>query len=177
MSELRRILLHVCCGPCATHSIERLASEGFEVTLFFANSNISPRSEFDKRLREVEKLAAACGRALVVDEYDHESWLAAIRGFEDAPEKGERCRRCFEFNLGRAAEFARGNGFEAFTTTLTISPHKSSADIFGIGSSLGDFLSVDFKKRDGFRKSLALSRRYELYRQDYCGCEFSRRPA
>jgi predicted adenine nucleotide alpha hydrolase (AANH) superfamily ATPase len=107
--------------------------------------------------------------------YDHDAWLAHIAGFEDEPEKGERCVKCFEFNLGRTAIYARHHGFDFFTTTLSISPHKHSRTIFDIGTRLGNFLSVDFKKKDGFRHSIELSKQYELYRQNYCGCEFSLR--
>ena len=169
-----KILLHVCCAPCATHSIETLQAE-YEVTLFFADSNISPENEYRRRLAEARRLAAAYGCAFAEDPYDHEAWLASVAGLEDEPEKGRRCLKCFEFNLTRAAEFAGSHGFAAFTTSLTISPHKRSADIFEIARRLGNFLPIDFKKKDGFKHSLELSREHALYRQDYCGCEFSRR--
>jgi len=170
----KRILLHVCCAPCATHAVERLRDE-HDVTLFFSNSNIHPRDEYEKRLAQARKLAERTDCPLVEDTYAHEDWLAFVAGLEAEPEKGQRCLKCFEYNLARAAEFAHRNGFDGFTTTLTISPHKSSTDLFRIGAALGDFLAVDFKKRDGFRRSIELSRQYDLYRQGYCGCEFSRR--
>ncbi|MBN2449047.1 MAG: epoxyqueuosine reductase QueH [Lentisphaeria bacterium] len=174
--SLPRILLHVCCGPCATAALERLREEG-EVTLFFANSNLWPESEFQRRLAAARRLADASGCALVVDPYDHEAWRRFVQGFEQEPERGARCRRCFEFSLRRAAAYAREAGFELLTSTLSISPHKRSADIFRAGErAFGGFLAIDFKKRDGFRRSLELSRALELYRQDYCGCEFSLRP-
>ena len=111
----------------------------------------------------------------MVDDYDHAAWLGFIQGLEGEPESGKRCLRCFEFNLARTAECARRLGICFFATTLTISPHKRSADIFRIGLSMPGFVAIDFKKRDGFRRSVALSREYGLYRQRYCGCEFSLR--
>ena len=174
MPERNRILLHVCCAPCCTHAIERLRA-GYDVTLFFSNSNLFPPEEYAKRLQEADRLARICQCCLVEDSYDHDAWLAFVKGLEDEREGGKRCRKCFEFNLTRAAAYARGNGFAAFTTTLTISPHKRAADIFAIGQRLGDFLDVDFKKQDGFRRSVELSHEFGLYRQGYCGCEFSLR--
>jgi epoxyqueuosine reductase len=169
-----RVLLHVCCGPCATHAIERLRTE-HEVTLFFSNSNIHPPEEYERRLAAAPPASARLVLPLVEDVYDHAAWRAAVIGLEDEPERGRRCEPCFAFNLSRAADYAREHGFDRFTTTLTISPHKSSATIFRVGASLGPFLAVDFKKGDGFRRGLALSREYGLYRQGYCGCEFSLR--
>jgi len=148
----------------------------WDVTLFFSNSNIAPEAEYERRLTAARQLAAAAALPLVVDAYDHAAWLQAVRGLEDEPERGRRCESCFAFSLGRAAAYAREHGFEAFTTTLTISPHKSSPTLFRIGESLGGFLAMDFKKQDGFRRSVEASRRLGLYRQDSCGCEFSRRP-
>lgn len=171
---MSRVLLHTCCGPCATRAIEVLQAE-HEVTLFFSNSNISPVEEYERRLAAARRLADLTGTALVVDPYDHESWLQSVAGLEDEPEKGQRCEVCFRFNLTRAAAHARENGFDAFTTTLTTSPHKPVPVIFAIGETLGDFLPVAFRKGDGYMRSLELSREYGLYRQADCGCEFSRR--
>jgi predicted adenine nucleotide alpha hydrolase (AANH) superfamily ATPase len=171
----RRYLLHVCCGPCATASLERLRDEG-EVVLFFSNGNLFPAAEFDRRLAAAQTLAAATGVELVVDEYDHEAWRAFVAGLEDEPERGGRCLRCFEFSFQRAARYAKDYGFSGLATTLTISPYKRSADIFRVGKDVWDgFLEIDFKKRDGYRRSLELSRELGLYRQDYCGCEYSLR--
>ncbi|MBM4148910.1 MAG: epoxyqueuosine reductase QueH [Lentisphaerae bacterium] len=169
-----RLLLHVCCAPCAAHAAKTM-SEDWEVTLFFSNSNISPPEEYERRLGEARKLAVACGAPLVEDAHDHAGWLRAVAGFEREPEGGARCERCFAYNLARAARFAAGHGFDAFTTTLSVSPHKNSSAIFRAGTGFGGFLETDFKKRDGFRKSIALARELGLYRQDYCGCEFSLR--
>jgi len=167
-----RILLHVCCGPCAAHCATELMRSR-DVTLFFSNSNIHPRGEHERRLAEARKLAGILGLPLVEDPYDHESWLRAISGLESMPEKGARCAACFAFSLGRTAGYASANGFAAFTTTLTVSPHKHSPTLFSAGRAHPGFVAVDFKKRDGFGRSMELARRYGLYRQDYCGCEFS----
>jgi epoxyqueuosine reductase len=168
------LLLHICCGPCAGPAIERLQQE-HAVTGFFSNSNIAPRAEYDLRLAAARQLAAACDLRLEEDAYDHAAWLAFIRGLEAEPERGRRCERCFAFNLGRTAGFAAQHGYDAFTTTLTVSPHKDSAVIFRVGAACGPFLAEDFKKADGFRRSLELARLHGLYRQRDCGCEFSRR--
>ncbi len=176
-SSPKRVLLHVCCGPCATHCIGVLQEQGIEVTLFFSNANIFPEEERLLRLENVKKLASILNLPLVIDEPPHSDWLKAVAGFESAPEGGERCRRCFGFNLARARDYAAANGFDAFTTSLTVSPHKKSAVIFEVGMSLDaeHFLPVDFKKSNGFLHSIELTRKYGLYRQSYCGCEFSRR--
>jgi len=173
-SPAPRILLHICCGPCGSAALERLCRQG-EVTLFFSNGNLFPEAEYERRLGAVRTLAAVCGIRLVADRYDHGAWRDWVAGLEHEPERGKRCRRCFEFSLRRAAAYATAHGFTALTTTLTISPHKDSQTIFAAGrAATGErFLDIDFKQEDGFRRSLELSRQYGLYRQDYCGCEFS----
>jgi predicted adenine nucleotide alpha hydrolase (AANH) superfamily ATPase len=176
---MKKVLLHVCCAPCSTHAIELLMLE-YEVTLFYSDSNIYPREEYEKRLGEARKVAKAYDLELVEDAYDTAGWLEAIKGLEAEPERGKRCPKCFEFNLKRAADYAKCHGFDFFTTTLTISPHKDSKTIFGIGKRLVEntrigFLELDFKKQDGFRHSKELSERHGLYRQNYCGCRFSMR--
>jgi len=169
-----RILLHLCCAPCGSAALERLQRHG-EVTLFFSNGNLFPESEYERRLDAASALAGACHVDLVVDCYDHGAWREWVAGLEQEPERGKRCRRCFEFSLRRAAAYAVAHGFGALTTTLTISPHKDSGTVFAAGRAATEtlFLEVDFKQEDGFRRSLELSRQYGLYRQDYCGCEFS----
>jgi predicted adenine nucleotide alpha hydrolase (AANH) superfamily ATPase len=168
----RRLLLHVCCGPCATHPIILLRDE-YDITLFFANSNISPKDEYKKRLLEAQRLATICDLPLKENKYNHNKWLAWISGNEQEPEGGKRCEKCFEYNLSIAAEYAISNSFDLFTTTLTVSPHKNSKLIFDIGEKAGPFLAVDLKKKDGYKKGVELSKTYNLYRQNYCGCEFS----
>ena len=173
-------LLHVCCGPCASACVPRLKDDGREVTMLFANSNIDTAEEFERRRAEAERLAVHDGVAFASLPYDHADWLENVaRGYEDALEKGARCERCFRYNLGKAAEWAAAHGFDSFTTSLTVSPHKPSAMVFAAGreASAGgpSFLECDFKKREGFKLSVARAKELGLYRQSYCGCEFSRR--
>ena len=186
------VLLHACCGPCASACEPQLKEEGHDVVLFFSNCNIDTREEFEKRLAEVRKLAAADGVAVVADDYDHADWLEQVaKGFEREPEKGARCARCFRYSLARAAAWAAAHGFDAFTTSLTVSPHKVSPVVFAAGQDAAwtvstatcgggaaaapKFLEVDFKKKNGFLRSLKRSEELGLYRQSYCGCEFSKR--
>ena len=159
----------------------RLKEMDREVTMLFANSNIDTRAEFEKRLREAEKLAAVDGVKIVALPYDHEDWLREVAaGYEHEPEKGARCTRCFRYNLSRAAEYAKAHGYDEFTTSLTVSPHKDSKVIFEVSRNLiphppsPEFLPVDFKKREGFKLSTQRTRELGLYRQSYCGCEFSK---
>ncbi len=184
--------MHTCCGPCACACAPRLKEEGHDVTLFFSNCNIDTREEFERRLDAAWKLGDADGVDVVADDYDHAAWLEQVAaGFEDAPEKGGRCARCFRFSLARTAAYAAAHGFDAFTTSLTVSPHKVSPVIFVAGADAAwsvstapcgggaapapKFLEVDFKKKDGFLRSLKRSAELDLYRQSYCGCEFSNR--
>ena len=172
-----KVVLHSCCGPCASACVPRLRERGDAVTMFFSNSNIDSREEYERRLAAARKLAAAEGVELVADAYDHETWLREVAaGCEDAPEKGVRCERCYRYNLARTAAFAAANGFDGFTTSLTVSPHKPSAKIFA-ASDDPRFLQEDFKKREGFKLSVRRAAELGLYRQAYCGCEFSRRAA
>lgn len=170
-----RVLLHTCCGPCASHAVEELRRMGHTVTLCFSNANLAPADEYERRLEAARQLATHMQAPLLVDPPDHAAWLAAMQGVEDAPEGGARCARCFRYALTRV--MAAAQAFDAFTTSLTISPHKRTDVIFAIGRELDPvrFLAVDFKKRDGFRHSTQLARDCGLYRQNYCGCEFSRR--
>jgi predicted adenine nucleotide alpha hydrolase (AANH) superfamily ATPase len=147
---------------------------GHEVALFFSNSNIDSAEEFGRRLDAAGALARADGVELAVDGYDHESWRKNVAaGHENDREKGERCRKCFAYNLARAAEYARAHGYDAFTTSLSVSPHKVSEMIFA-ASDDGMFLKEDFKKRGGFQVSVRRAKELGLYRQGYCGCEFSK---
>ena len=175
-----RVLLHACCGPCASGAVPRLKEEGHEATLFFANSNIDTKEEYSRRLDAARRLAEADGIRLVALDYDHEEWLKEVaEGYEFEREKGARCARCFKYNLRKTAEAAKEGGYDAWTTTLTISPHKVSKMVFDAGDAVSDldgpvFLKEDFKKREGFKVSLRRAAALGLYRQAYCGCEFSR---
>ena len=172
-----KVLLHTCCGPCASACVPRLREDGHDVTLYYANSNIDTAEEFARRRTAAEKLAAADGVALVADAYDHAAWLREVAdGFENEPEKGARCARCFRFSLARTAAYAAAHGYDAFTTSLTVSPHKVSSVIFAQGDAVApNFLHCDFKKREGFKLSVRRAAELGLYRQSYCGCEFSRK--
>lgn len=170
-----QLLLHTCCAPCACGCIGRLQGEGRLPVLFYSNSNIGTREEFEKRLGEVQKFAAHFDLELIVDPYDHQAWLdwvSSVDDFANAPERGPRCARCFAWSLKRAADAAARRKM-TFATTLTVSPYKNSAMIFEVGSQFGNFERYDFKKQDGYLKSLRLSKELNLYRQKYCGCEFS----
>lgn len=173
------ILLHICCAPDTTHSIEVL-SRNFEVSGYFYNPNIEPPNEYLRRLKETEKIAEILCVPLHKGDYCPELWYKETEGLEKEPEGGKRCIVCYRMRLEATAKFAKHMGFQWFTTTLTISPHKNSRIIFDIGKELGlkygvDFLDIDFKKANGFRKSVERSRRLRLYRQDYCGCIYSLR--
>lgn len=170
-----KVLLHSCCGPCASACVPRLKAEGHEVTMFFANSNIDTEAEYEKRLSAARRLAEAEGVRLIPLPYDHEEWLREVaKGLEDAPEKGARCQKCFRYNLKKTAEACGKMGLDAFATSLTVSPHKVSSMIFA-ASDDPRFMKADFKKREGFKESLQRAAELGLYRQSYCGCEFSRR--
>ena len=169
----KQILLHVCCAPCATACVERLVAENREVSLYFSNSNINSEAEFEKRLAYVEKIAGIFDVGLEVDPYRHDDWLEHVRGLENEAERGLRCVKCFDWSLGRTARKAAESGIEFFATTLTVSPHKDSRVIFEAGKRYSGFELWDFKKRNGFMRSRELSSEFALYRQNYCGCEFS----
>ncbi len=173
ISKDKKILLHVCCAPCATACVERLLTNGRDVSLYFSNSNINNKMEFEKRLSYVEKIAGIFDVGLEVDPYQHDDWLEHIRGLEDEAEKGLRCTKCFDWSLRRTAEKAAGAGIECFATSLTVSPHKNSQVIFAAGKQYSGFEALDFKKENGFLRSRELSEKFALYRQNYCGCEFS----
>ena len=172
------VVLHTCCGPCASACVPRLKDDGHEVTMLFANSNIDTREEFEKRKVEAEKLAKHDGVRFAELPYDHEEWLREVAvGYESEPEKGKRCERCFRYNLAKTAAYAREHGIESFTTSLTVSPHKVSSMIFSAATNLlnpPNFLPYDFKKREGFKLSVKRAEDLGLYRQSYCGCEFSK---
>ncbi|MBR1918122.1 MAG: epoxyqueuosine reductase QueH [Spirochaetales bacterium] len=173
----KKILVHCCCGPCSTASIERLLSEGWDPVLFYTNSNIWPAEEFEKRWENLEIVASHYGLEVMREEQDHAAWLERVKGHEDDHEGGERCSLCFRYNLERAYRKAVELNIEHFCTTLTISRFKNSRKVFAAGEDLVGFETIDFKKKDGFNRSCVLARELGLYRQQYCGCEFSIRDA
>ena len=176
------LLLHSCCAPCSSAVIERLAPH-FALTVFFYNPNIFPPEEYRHRLSEQRRLLAEWPGPripLIEAPYEPELFLSRSKGLEDQPEGGKRCVQCLSLRLEKTAVFAKAHGFDYFTTTLSVSPHKNAALLNQIGARLTDdtcqYLYADFKKRDGYRRSIALSRQYGLYRQQFCGCRFSMRP-
>ena len=177
------LLLHSCCAPCSSAVLERLTPY-FDLTVFYYNPNISPREEYNRRVSELRRLIDEFPRVheirLVEGRYEPERFYAVSAGLEDCPEGGERCRKCFSLRLGEAARVCRELHLDYFTTTLTISPMKNAQVLNETGEAAAEaygvrFLPSDFKKKDGYRRSIELSYEYGLYRQDFCGCEFSRR--
>lgn len=180
-----RVLLHSCCAPCSSAVLETLTAH-FEVTVFFYNPNIFPREEYEKRLYYqrllLEKMPCCANVELILGPYEEARFLDAARGMEREPEGGARCSACFALRLGETARLAKEKAFDYFCSTLTVSPHKNAEMINGIGSALASecgvpWLPSDFKKREGYKRSIELSRIYGLYRQDFCGCLFSVSPS
>jgi predicted adenine nucleotide alpha hydrolase (AANH) superfamily ATPase len=180
-SEKPHLLLHSCCGPCSSAVLEKLTPH-FRVTVFFFNPCIHPAAEYEKRLSEQKRLIeeAKLPVDLLEAVYDPQSYFALVKGLENAPEGGERCLVCLGQRLMATAQAAKAHGFDFFTTTLTVSPHKNAENLNRIGQEVSHetgmpFLPADFKKRSGYLRSLELSREYSLYRQDWCGCVYSMR--
>jgi epoxyqueuosine reductase len=174
-----RLLLHCCCGPCATAVVERLR-EGHDLALYWFNPNIQPEEEYARRLAAMRTLAEAVGLPLHVEEGGEEEWERAVAGLEDEPEGGARCDVCFRVRLEQAAAKAAELGCEAVAATLSISPHKDAERINSAGHAASQaqgltFLAEDFKSAGGFQRSVELAKQFGLYRQRYCGCLFSRR--
>lgn len=174
---MEKLLLHSCCAPCSTHVIEVLKSQ-YDVTIFYYNPNIFPQEEYEKRLAEQKRYAEIVGVKVLTETYDESEFLERAKGLELEKEGGKRCDACFELRLRKTAELAKEKGFDVFATTLSVSPHKSTYSINTIGQKIADeygvnFLAESFKKKDGYLDSIRLSKKYDLYRQNYCGCRFS----
>lgn len=178
----KKLLLHVCCAPCSSYCLEYL-SKYFDITLFFYNPNISPESEYDFRAAELKRLVTEMelkNLKTVVANYAADEFFTAVKGYEAEPEGGKRCEKCFTLRLSKSAEYAKTNGFDYFTTTLSISPLKNAELLNNIGENAGNkygvkYLFSDFKKKGGYLRSIELSKQYNLYRQNYCGCVFSKK--
>lgn len=175
----KNLLLHSCCAPCAIVPIKRLFDE-FNLTLFFYNSNIDSKSEYLLRRDETKNLALDMCVDFLEGDYNHNSWLNLVRGLESLPERGKRCTLCYALRLRETALIAKKEGFDYFATTLTLSPYKDAKRLNKLGKVFENefgvnYLESDFKKKDGYRESCVLSKEKGLYRQNYCGCEFSRR--
>ena len=172
-----KIVLHICCGVCAAGVVERLTLEGHQLLGLFYNPNIHPLEEYNRRLEVTLEVARKLNLPLEVAPYTPEEWFQETSSLENEPEGGKRCKVCFRLRLKRAYIYMEDYGWDAFTTTLTISPHKSAAVINQVGQEVGGerFLVRDFKKKEGFKRAMELAKMWSLYRQDYCGCIYSMR--
>lgn len=177
-----RLLLHACCAPCSSYVLEYL-TEYFDITVYYYNPNISPEGEFEKRFDDVKRLISEMplksGVKLIKGVYRYEDFIDIAKGLEEVPEGGERCFACYRMRLEKTAGLARDEGYDYFCTTLSISPLKNSQKINEIGFELEKqygvkWLPSDFKKKEGYKRSIELSREYNLYRQNFCGCVYSR---
>ena len=174
----KTLLLHSCCGPCSTACIERL-KQFFDITIFYYNPNIYPKEEFDKRLYNQQKVIEYFKDIKIVSPtYEEETYLKTVKGLEGEKEGGKRCDECFKLRLKETALYAKLHGYDYFGTTLTVSSHKNEQHINQIGEEISketnvNFLFSDFKKHDGYKRSIDLSKQIDLYRQNYCGCRFS----
>ena len=182
---LPSLLLHSCCAPCSSYTIEYLSSY-FKISVLYYNPNISPKEEYEKRkaeqIRLIHSLPVKNKVEFVDCDYDCNEFFDIAKGYEQCREGGERCFRCYELRLRKTAEEAKKGGFDYFCTTLSISPLKNAQKINEIGERLGEefgvaWLPSDFKKREGYKRSIELSREFNLYRQNFCGCVYSRREA
>lgn len=177
-----KLLLHSCCAPCSSYVFEYL-NKYFEITAYFYNPNISSQEEFDHRANELKRFTAEFpmenGVAVIIENYDHYEFLNRVYGKEDLEEGGARCYDCYKLRLEKTAQYAQKNAFDMFTTTLSISPHKNARWLNEIGCEMSqkygvEYLYSDFKKKNGYKRSCELSTEYNLYRQSFCGCEFSK---
>lgn len=179
--QVPSLLLHSCCAPCSSYCIEYL-SQFFNVTVFYYNPNIYPDEEYYHRVKEQQRFISQFPTKhpvkFIEGDYDKDSFYAIAKGLEKEPEKGRRCHKCYDLRLRKTATVAKDLGFDYFTTTLTISPMKDSQVLNEIGINIGEELGVhwlpsDFKKKEGYKRSTEISREYDMYRQDYCGCVYS----
>nr|MCR4926120.1 epoxyqueuosine reductase QueH [Clostridiales bacterium] len=179
------LLLHSCCGPCSSYVLEYL-TQYFKVTLLYYNPNIQPKEEYLKRVETQKQIIAELPVKNKVDfiegDYDDRKFFEAVKGFENEREGGLRCERCFRLRMEQTALLAKEKGFDFFTTTLSVSPHKNADILHSVGIDMQEkygvkYLPADFKKREGYKRSIELSKKYNLYRQNYCGCIFSLKEA
>ena len=182
IKEGTKLLLHACCAPCSSAVLERIANH-FKITIFYYNPNITSKEEYDKRIEEIKKLISIVKPKYKIDliegNYDKEKFLEISKGLENEPERGKRCYKCYNLRLEETARIAEELNYPYFCTTLTLSPHKRVDWLNEIGERLNNeytptYLYSDFKKKEGYKRSIVLSKKYGLYRQDYCGCIFSK---
>lgn len=177
---MKKIVLHACCAPCASYPIELLIKDNFKPVVFFYNPNIFPYKEYKIRRDELEKYCSKIGIDFFEDRYNIKEFYKLTKEYKDEPEKGKRCSVCFNLRLQKTAEFAKENCIDFFTTTLTVSPHKNSNQIFEQGHLVAvktgvEFLEYNFKKNDGYKISRQIARENNMYAQKYCGCMYSMR--
>lgn len=176
----KTIVLHACCAICSGYPISYLQDMGYQVCVYFYNPNIYPTEEYQKRLEAERTLCEHLGCELFEGEYNPQVYYNFVKGYENEPEKGLRCDKCFELRLRKTAEYAKSIGIDKFTTSIVISPHKNFLKLTSIGERIAketgiEYLAVDFKKKDGFLKTNKISKELNLYRQHYCGCKFALR--
>lgn len=177
----KKLLLHACCAPCSTACIERLI-EDFDITVYFYNPNMDSKEEYEKRAEEIKRFLSVAYKdkvGLITEDYLPSEYLNAVNGLENQPEGGARCEKCFYLRLKKTAEYAQKNSFDFITATLTVSPYKNAPLINQVGESVCEnsavkWLYSDFKKANGYLRSIELSKLFGLYRQNYCGCVFSK---
>lgn len=180
--ERKKLLLHSCCAPCSSYVLEYL-TKYFDITVYYYNPNIYPKEEFYKRAEEQRRLVCdmqARGCSVIEEKFDENEFYSAVAGYEKEKEGGERCFKCYELRLEKTAQYAKQHGFDYFCTTLSISPLKNAQKLNELGKKISarygiDYLYSDFKKKNGYKRSIELSKIYNLYRQDYCGCVFSKK--
>ncbi len=180
LNSKKSLLLHSCCAPCSSAVLERLM-EYFDITVLYYNPNLDSQREFERRVEEQKRLLGQLNSEieLLIIDYEPEQYYEAIKGHEKDEEGGERCSICFDLRLDKTAKIAKEKNFDFFTTTLSISPHKNSQVLNKIGCEISQkygirYLYSDFKKEEGYKRSIELSKEYDLYRQDYCGCIYSK---
>lgn len=180
--EKKKLLLHACCAPCSSYVLEYL-EEQYDITVFYYNPNITEKEEYIKRVNEINRFVSeapfAANVKIIEGEYEPYMFFEISKGLENEPERGKRCYKCYELRMDKTARFAKENCYDVFTTTLSISPHKNAKWLNEIGMRLSEkyqvpYLYSDFKKKNGYTRSIQLSKEYNLYRQDYCGCVFSK---
>lgn len=173
---MSKVLVHICCGVCASSAMEQLREERFEVKGLFYNPNIYPLEEYERRLEVARRVSKILDFQLIEGEYDKERWFRLIEGLENEPEGGKRCETCFKMRLEEASRKSKESDIPFIATTLTVSPHKDASMVNEIGmlSHGSNFLERDFKKKNGFKKTITFAKRYNLYQQHYCGCIYSK---
>ncbi len=183
LTEKKRLLLHACCAPCSSYTLERL-SKYFDITIYYYNPNIHPKNEYMRRLNELKKFINEYPHDNLIElievNYDPNEYFDAVKGLESLGEMSKRCYECYKLRMENSIKYAKDNNYDYFTTTLSISPYKKSDWINEIGLYLENkynikYLFSDLKKKNGYKRSLELSKQYNLYRQDYCGCIYSKK--